>query len=140
MKTHVRFQSGKFPPYEYEDEQINPSCFGKRLAEFLAQRLPGQGIEVEDLIAEDWGWIVPIRNPAFRLWVGVANMDGFEDQFLGFIEPHKPSVRRFFRKIDTTERVGALQGAMDKILLSDPGIKNVNWSTYDEFTSSIRGR
>jgi hypothetical protein len=33
MKTQVEFRSSKFPPYEGEEEQINPGLWGKRLAE-----------------------------------------------------------------------------------------------------------
>ena len=33
MKTQVEFRSDKFPPYEGEEEQINPGLWGKRLAE-----------------------------------------------------------------------------------------------------------
>jgi hypothetical protein len=35
MKTQVEFRSSKFPPYEEEQEQINPGLWGKRLAELL---------------------------------------------------------------------------------------------------------
>jgi len=37
MKTQVEFRSSKFPPYEGEQEQINPGLWGKRLAEYLVQ-------------------------------------------------------------------------------------------------------
>lgn len=39
MKTQVEFRSFKFPPYEGEEYQINPGLWGKRLAEYLVQRL-----------------------------------------------------------------------------------------------------
>jgi len=39
MKTQVEFRSGKFPPYEGEQEQINPDLWGKRLAEYLVQKI-----------------------------------------------------------------------------------------------------
>jgi hypothetical protein len=34
IRTHVEFRSNKFPPYEGEEEQINPGLWGKRLAEY----------------------------------------------------------------------------------------------------------
>ena len=39
MKTQVTFRSNKFPPYEGEQEQINPGLWGKRLAEYLVPSL-----------------------------------------------------------------------------------------------------
>lgn len=39
MKTQVAFRSQNFPPYDGEEEQINPGLWGKRLAEYLVERL-----------------------------------------------------------------------------------------------------
>jgi hypothetical protein len=35
METHVEFRSNRFPPYDGEEEQINPGLYGKRLAGFF---------------------------------------------------------------------------------------------------------
>ena len=43
MKTQVEFRSAKFPPYEGEEEQINPGLWGKRLAEYLVQEAIREG-------------------------------------------------------------------------------------------------
>lgn len=51
MKTQVEFRSSKFPPYEGEQEQINPGLWGKRLAEYLVQKLAEKGIQTEEVIA-----------------------------------------------------------------------------------------
>jgi hypothetical protein len=55
MKTQVEFRSSKFPPYEGEEEQINPGLWGKRLAEYLVQKLADRGIETEEIVAEELG-------------------------------------------------------------------------------------
>jgi hypothetical protein len=44
MKTQVEFRSAKFPPYEREQEQINPGLWGKRLAEYFVQKLTEKGL------------------------------------------------------------------------------------------------
>ena len=54
MKTQVKFRSSKFPPYEEEEEQINAGLWGKRLAEYLVQKLSEKAIKTEEIIAEDW--------------------------------------------------------------------------------------
>ena len=56
LKTQVEFRSSKFPPYEGEQERINPGLWGKRLAEYLVQKLSDRGIKTEENIAGDWGY------------------------------------------------------------------------------------
>jgi hypothetical protein len=47
MKTQFEFRSSKFPPYEGEEEQINPGLWGKRLAEYLVKKLAEKGSRPE---------------------------------------------------------------------------------------------
>lgn len=131
--THVEFRSDLLPPYEDEEEQINPGVYGKRLAEFVRDGLRTEGFEASDLRAEDWGWIVPIANPQFSLWIGCANYQEYPDGFLCFIEPHEPSIRKLLKKIDTRERVSALHIALDRVLSAEGGIRSKRWWSYDDF-------
>ena len=133
MKTQVEFRSDKFPAYENEEQEINPGRYGKRLAEFLATGLRSHGFETEELIAEDWGWVVPIKNDGFKLWIGCGNYEEYPDGFLCFIEPHTPLIRKLFKKIDTQSRVEALQKAMDAVLSESAGIRDKRWWTHEEF-------
>jgi len=75
----------------------------------------------------DWGWYVPIKNEAFRLALCCGHQGGAADEFLCFIDPWKPVIRRWFKKIETTPQVGRVADALDKILKSDPDIKDVHW-------------
>jgi hypothetical protein len=49
MKTQVEFRSDNFPPCDGEEEQINPGLWGKRLAEYLQENLPHQGLKVTSI-------------------------------------------------------------------------------------------
>lgn len=80
MKTQVEIRFAKFPPYEGEQGQINPGLWGKRLAEYFVQKLTEKGFTTEGMIAEDWGWYVPIRNEGFRLALCCGHQDGDDDQ------------------------------------------------------------
>jgi hypothetical protein len=133
MLTHVEFRSTAFPPYEGESEEINPGRFGKRLGEYLSAELRARGEHVGELFAEDWGWVVPIENAAFNLWVGVGNYEEYSDGFLCFIEPHKEYVRKLWKKIPTRERIEALQRKIAEALQSHPKVRDVKWSTQEEF-------
>ncbi|RXK53518.1 hypothetical protein ESB00_17650 [Oleiharenicola lentus] len=127
MKTQVRFRSKKFPPYESEEEQLNPGIWGKRLAEYLATRLAEKGIETGEINAEDWGWFLPIKTtgPAIALCCG--HQDGEDDEFLCFSEPSTPVVRKLFNKVDLTPQLSRLLGAIEQILASDPDVREVVW-------------
>ena len=133
MLTYVEFKSAAFPPYHHESEQINPGRFGKRLAEYLSGELSRRGEHVGELFTEDWGWVVPIENAAFDLWIGVGNYDEYPDGFLCFMEPHTEYVRKLFRKIPTRERIEALQRSVAAALHAHAGVREVKWSTHAEF-------
>jgi hypothetical protein len=128
MKTQVEFRSNKFPPYEGEEEQINPGLWGKRLAEYLVQKLSERGINPEKIIGEDWGWYIPIPNEGFRLALCCGHQYGDNDVFLCFTDPSTPIVKKFFKRIDATAQLTRLTEAVQQILASDPEIKEVVWS------------
>lgn len=132
MKTQVTFRSDKFPPYEGEQEQINPGLWGKRLAEYFVEKLTEAGIETYEIIPEDWGWYIPIKNDGFRLAICCGHQYGDDDEFLCFTDPDRPIIRKFFRKIDATEQLTRLVEAMERILASDPDIKDVEWTDAGE--------
>lgn len=138
METCVEFRSHRFPQIAGEGKEINPGIWGNQLADFLRDNLRRQGFETEEPILEDWGWVVPVVNPQFRLWIGCSCYPEYPDGFLCFIEPHTPSVRQFFRKIDTTERVSSLRLAMDTVLNEGVGIRDKRWWTHEEFNNPAR--
>lgn len=131
MQTQVEFRSTKFPPYEGEQEQINPGLWGKRLAEYLVQKLSEKGIQTQEIIPEDWGWYIPIQNEGFRLAVCCGHQNGEDDQFLCFTEPSTPVVKKLFRTIDATTQLNRLTDALRQILSADPEIREVVWTEPD---------
>jgi len=52
--------------------------------------------------------------------------------FLCFIEPSKPHIRKFFRKIDTTEAVGNLAIALEQAISKVPGVSRLKWWSEHE--------
>lgn len=128
MKTQVEFRSAKFPPYEGEEEQINPGLWGKRLAEYLVLKLSERGIATDEIIAEDWGWYIPVRNEGFRLAICCGHQNGDADEFLCFTDPSTPIVKKLFQKIDATAQLTRLTEALQQILASDPEITDVVWT------------
>ena len=136
MKTHVEFTSNKFPSYNTEEEGVNfeAGIYGKRLAEYLQEKLPSKGIEVSCIFPEDWGWTVEIQHGSnYPLWIGCSSYnDTSDDGFLCFIEPSKPVIRRWFKKIEVREDVARIAEAMYEILQAESEITNIRWWNEDE--------
>jgi hypothetical protein len=128
MKTQVEFRSSQFPAYDGEEERINPGLWGKRLAEYLVEKLAQKGIATEAIIAEDWGWYIPLRNDGFRLGLCCGHQSGDDDEFLCFTDPGTPIVKKLFKKIDATAELTRLTVALQQILASDPEIRDVVWT------------
>jgi len=128
MKTQVEFRSKKFPAYEGEEEQINPGLWGRRLAEYLVQKLSERGITTEQIIGEDWGWYIPVKNEGFKLAICCGHQHGDDDQFLCFTDPSTPVVKKLFKKIDATPQLTRLVEALQQILAADPEIGDVVWT------------
>ncbi len=133
MKTHVEFRSDLFPPCDEDEAALNPHSFGKRLADFLVAGMREKGFEPGEPFWEDWGWVVPIENDRFKLWIGLGPYGEHQDGFLCFIEPSRPFIRRWLRKIDTTGPVLTLQKALNDVLTAKSGITEIKWWTRDEF-------
>jgi len=129
MKTQVEFKSDKFPPYEGEEEGINPGLWGKRLAEYLQQNLPLHGLKVTCIGSEDWGWMVELENKEYPLWIGCGHQSGEKDEFLCFIEPSTPFIRKWFKKIDTKNQINHVAAALAKVFESDSDIRDIKWSS-----------
>jgi hypothetical protein len=127
MRTHVEFRSGAFPPQAGEDEQVNPGRWDKALADYVRAELTARGFPGGAPYAEDWGWAVPLENADFPLWVGCGNYEEHPDGFLCFVEPSKPTVRRLFRKVDTTARVEQVASALDAALRAHHDVRDLRW-------------
>ena len=129
MNTLVEFKSNQFPPCSGEEDLINPGLWGKRLAEYLQDKLPHYGLRVTSIGAEDWGWMVELENEDFPLWIGCGHQNGEPDELVCFIEPSKPFIKRWFKKWDTRTKVGHTAEALKKVLESDPEIHDIKWSS-----------
>ena len=127
MMTQVEFRSSKFPPYEGEEEEINPGLWGKRLAEYLAQKLGERGVETDEMVIEDWGCFLPIRNEGFSLALCCGHQNGDDDQFLVFTDPSTPKIKKLFRTIDGTSQFTRLLDTVRHILENDPEIREIVW-------------
>lgn len=117
---------------------MNPGRWGARLAEYLIEHLPRFGVKPVGRLMEDWGYRVPLVAEHFRMSICCGNYPEYEDGFLCFLDPSTPTVRRFFRTIDTREDLEKVAAGLDALLRADPDIYGVRWWSEEE--SRVPGR
>ena len=146
MNTRVEFKSAAFPKYPNEDaEVVNSNCWGKRLAEFIRDSLPKHGIPTEDILCEDWGWLVNVKNPDFPLWIACGVQDEFSDdeedtscgsapgnngitQFCVFVTAEPSLVQRWFKRVDTQPAVQKVVDGLRRLIEASPDIQDATWT------------
>ena len=146
MRTYA-FRSDLFSIAANEEEQTNPFCYGKSLAEWTAAKLAAQAYTPEPVIPEDWGWCVVVKRDPFLLWVGCGNEspdpatgpaapadgalpDGSTLTWKCFVHAEVPFWRLYFwrRLIGQADMRGAaekLDRELEAILRSEPRIQAI---------------
>ena len=130
---------------------MNSNCWGKRLAEFVRDSLPTHGIHTEDILCEDWGWLVNVKNPDFSLWIACGVQDEFSDsdeksaykgstsqstsaggsgvtQFCVFVIAEPSLVQRWFKRVDTKPAVQKVVDGLHRLFDSSPDIQDATWT------------
>ena len=139
------FRSDLFMIDPKEDEETNPFCYGKSVAEWLRSKFEALGYEPEPVIAEDWGWCVMLKREPFLLWVGCGNErsefydkitpeqkesfapDGREITWCSFVASDTPIwTATFWKKlvgrVSTHEEESAVSRQLEGILNNEPRI------------------
>jgi hypothetical protein len=84
----LSFKSSAFPTIPGEDAQTNPGIYGKALAEWLGGQLRARGLSAGAVIAEDFGWCIPIEGLSQPVYVVCASGDAADAwQVFSFVEP-----------------------------------------------------
>lgn len=129
MRTHLEFTAERFGGPDARPNG-NDTIFGAELAEFLGDAFRAKGMS-GTVIEEDWGWMVELKSDPFPVWLGCASYGDGEpgvcgNDWLVFIEPSQPEIRRWFKKIDTRAEVEAVAGELETILIN-AGATNLQW-------------
>lgn len=130
-KDQFWFRSGLFEIQAGEDKETNPLCYGRHLANWLASALRNEGVTVEEVFPEDWGWCVLVHKTPFRLWVGCGSVydeqqlhdqlpNGADVVWTCIVVAEVPLMKRLFRTQDTAPDVANLLMRVKRLLTSDP--------------------
>ena len=123
------FTSDLFQIEPGEDEETNPRMYGKQLAAWIRHKLVENGYKPEEVIPEDFGWLVLCSREPYTLGVVCVSFIDYETAQPGDPPPpfdevkwccgifvEVPFFKRLFGKIDTAEGMRKLDGQLRSIL------------------------
>jgi hypothetical protein len=121
----LEFTSSAFAVEPGEDEHTNPGIFGKALASWIAQQLRAQGTAAGKIVAEDFGWCVPIESKPHRLYVACASIDDEQDHWGVFAFVEGGLLTRAFGKDVSDQAIEALFATLKEVLQKAPEVQKL---------------
>ena len=121
----LEFESPAFAVVPGEDEETNPGIFGKALAQWMAEQLAILGFSVGEVIAEDFGWCVPVAAKSARLYVVCANAEERVNHWRVFVFAESGVLTRLFGKDTSADALASLFAAVKQTLQSAPIIQDL---------------
>jgi hypothetical protein len=116
----LEFESSAFAVIPGEDKDTNPGIYGKALAQWLAEQLRGAGFAPGPVIAEDFGWCVPVESEPHSLYVAWASTGEQSGQWRVFAFAEGGLMARLLGKDKSAESLTALFTALRQCLQSAP--------------------
>jgi hypothetical protein len=125
----LEFESTSFAVEPGEDELTNPGVFGKALATWLAAQLRKGGSRTGEVIAEDFGWCIPVESKPHSLYVACANAQEVPNTWRVFVFAEGGLVSRLLGKDQSAQSVSLLFGAVKQVLASAPQVRALREET-----------
>jgi len=119
------FESPAFTVTPGEDAQTNPGLYGNSLAQWLAERLRASDVPVDTVIAEDFGWCIPVGSKPHALYVACASTGGRQNQWQVFVFAESGLLARMFGQDSSTDSVASLFATVSSLLESAPTVSGL---------------
>ena len=119
------FECPAFEVIPGEDEETNPGIYGKSLASWLAERLRSAGVPAGDVIAEDFGWCIPVGSKPHSLYVACAGTEGEGAEWRVFAFAEGGMFARLRGKDGRGESLATLFAAVRHCIESAPDIRGL---------------
>lgn len=137
--TEYWFESDLFGIEEGEDKETNPRKYGKHPSNWIRQKLIDLGYEVEDVIPEDFGWLVLCQRKPYLLGISCVSFVDYENTteddppprpeevtWCCMVIVETPLLKRLFSNVDTTEGAKKLARELLAMLSSEARIEFVD--------------
>jgi hypothetical protein len=125
------FESSAFAIVPGEDERTNPGIYGSALAAWLAEQLRSSGVPAGTVIAEDFGWCIPVQSKPHSLYRACANGEK-PGQGQLFLVAEGGLWARMLGKDRSAESVASLFAAVRRCVESAPGVQGLREETSDD--------
>jgi hypothetical protein len=122
----LEFESSAFAVIPGEDEETNPGIYGKALAQWLADQLRAADFSPGEVIAEDFGWCVPIKSAPHSLYVACASTGEKPDHWRVFAFAEGGLMARLLGKDSRAESLAALFTALRNCLQRAPNVRGLH--------------
>lgn len=136
MDTNFWLKSSEIKIELGEDEETNPMRYGKNLSKWISDSFQVLGYKTK-YSPEGWGWRVDCLSEPCPVWIGVGNVDQFDDDgnFIKpeggnvvwhcFIEADVPFFANLFKKIDPSVQVEKVGRDLANLFSNTPHIQLV---------------
>lgn len=121
----LEFESTSFAVEPGEDELTNPGVFGKALATWLAGQLRNSDSRTGEVIAEDFGWCIPVESQPHRLYVVCASAQETPDAWRVFVFAEGGLLSRLLGKDQSVQAVSSLFASVKHVLASSPQVRGL---------------
>ncbi|WP_369942356.1 hypothetical protein [Xanthomonas medicagonis] len=121
----IHARSSRFVIEPGEDDETNPGIFGRAFAQWLSTQLPALGWRVKGCIAEDFGRLVEVEDPKFRLFVACANGHHGDNSWQAFTFAEGGGLLGMFAKADKQQLADCLLADVERVLRQDPSTIDV---------------
>jgi hypothetical protein len=126
QSTHqIHVRSSRFAIEPGEDDETNPEIYGRALAQWLATQLPAYGWRVKGCIAEDFGRLVELEDPKFRVFVACASGHDGPDSWQAFTFVEGGGILGIFSKSEKQRLADRLLSDVERALRSDSSTLNM---------------
>ena len=124
-------------PVEHLQRLIKQVSAGLRDSQFTFGKLLPDGAPgwVDNFWGAAYCFVIPIEQKDTKLSIQVGYFDEHDNGFYLFIDPHSPTVWRWFKRINVEASVTDLQKLIDAILKSDKFVTSMKWSTFEEYNT-----
>ncbi len=121
----LEFESSAFAVVAGEDAATNSGIYGKALAEWLANQLRAAGFPAGGIIAEDFGWCVPVATTPHQLYVACASTEEAPNQWRVFVFAEGGFAARLLGRDKSAESLASLFTAVRRCLESHPNVRGL---------------
>jgi hypothetical protein len=122
----LEFRSSAFAVEAGEDKQTNPGIFGKALAQWVAEQLRAMGFSPGEVIAEDFGWCVPIESKPHNLYVACASAEEQPNHWRVFAFAEGGLMARLLGRDQSAQSVASLFTNLKELLQSAPHVQELH--------------